>query len=120
MAKNIYDIKGIYQKELNEMNVKKIGYFFALKVLKKTKDSKYISVGYDARTNSSQLKEWLTVDFPIIKDIITVDGVRVVFENGWRLIRVSKTTPKLLTRFEAINEKTAIKYQNQSINLLQF
>lgn len=63
MAKSIfreYDIRGVYQKELNEINVKKIGYFFALEVLKKNKDAKYISVGYDARTHSPQLKEWLT------------------------------------------------------------
>lgn len=33
-------------------------------------------------------------NFPTIKDIITVDGVRVIFENGWGLIRASNTTPK--------------------------
>ena len=33
-----------------------------------------------------------------------VDGVRVVFENGWGLIRASNTTPVLVTRFEAQSE----------------
>ncbi|MBT4179183.1 MAG: phosphomannomutase/phosphoglucomutase, partial [Campylobacteraceae bacterium] len=28
-------------------------------------------------------------DFPIIKDIIDVDGVRVIFEDGWGLVRAS-------------------------------
>ncbi len=63
MAKSIfreYDIRGIFEKELNETNVKKIGYFFGLEVLKKVKDAIYISVGYDARTHSPILKEWLT------------------------------------------------------------
>lgn len=57
-------------------------------------------------------------DFPIIKDIITVDGVRVVFENGWGLIRASNTTPKLVTRFEAKDEKMALMYQNKLLELM--
>ena len=58
------------------------------------------------------------IDFPTIKDIITVDGVRVVFENGWGLIRASNTTPKLVTRFEAIDEKTALMYQEKLLELI--
>jgi phosphomannomutase/phosphoglucomutase len=41
------------------------------------------------------------LDFPDIKEIIDVDGVRVVFENGWGLVRASNTTPVLVTRFES-------------------
>jgi phosphomannomutase/phosphoglucomutase len=57
-------------------------------------------------------------DFPTIKDIITVDGVRVVFENGWGLIRASNTTPKLVTRFEANDKKTALNYQEKLLELI--
>ncbi|PIF04223.1 MAG: phospho-sugar mutase [Arcobacter sp.] len=57
-------------------------------------------------------------DFPKIKDIIDVDGVRVVFQNGWGLIRASNTTPKLVTRFEACDEKTALFYQKRLLELL--
>ena len=57
-------------------------------------------------------------DFPKIKDIITVDGVRVVFEKGWGLIRASNTTPKLVTRFEALDEETANMYQNRLLELI--
>ncbi len=35
------------------------------------------------------------------KDVITVDGVRAVFETGWGLIRASNTQPVLVMRFEA-------------------
>ena len=59
-------------------------------------------------------------DFPLIKNIIVVDGVRVVFENGWGLIRASNTTPKLVTRFEAIDKKTALHYQEQLLNLIKY
>jgi len=31
---------------------------------------------------------------------VTIDGLRVNFENGWGLIRASNTTPKLVLRFE--------------------
>lgn len=39
------------------------------------------------------------------KDIITVDGARVVFEHGWGLIRPSNTQPVLVLRFEADSEE---------------
>jgi len=40
-----------------------------------------------------------------IKDVITVDGVRVVFDNGWGLIRPSNTQPVLVLRYEADTEE---------------
>jgi len=57
-------------------------------------------------------------DFPHIKEIITVDGVRVVFNNGWGLIRASNTTPKLVTRFEANDKRNALRYQEKLLALL--
>ncbi len=48
---------------------------------------------------------------PTIHDIITIDGVRVVFTNGWALVRASNTQPVLVLRFEAESKKT--------LNLLQ-
>lgn len=35
------------------------------------------------------------------REVITVDGVRAIFENGWGLIRASNTQPVLVMRFEA-------------------
>lgn len=58
-------------------------------------------------------------DFPKIKDIITVDGVRVIFENGWGLVRASNTTPKLVTRFEANTEENAKIYENVLMKLFK-
>ena len=54
-----YDIRGIYNQELTESTVKRLGYYFALEVKKRVEDAKYISVGYDARVHSVQLQEWL-------------------------------------------------------------
>ncbi|HEY5594153.1 MAG TPA: phosphomannomutase/phosphoglucomutase [Nitrospiria bacterium] len=36
-----------------------------------------------------------------IRDLITLDGVRVVFDDGWGLVRASNTQPALVLRFEA-------------------
>jgi phosphomannomutase/phosphoglucomutase len=37
-------------------------------------------------------------------DVIDVDGVRVLFGDGWGLIRASNTQPIIVTRFEARSE----------------
>ena len=37
-------------------------------------------------------------------DIITIDGMRINFDDGWGLIRPSNTTPSLVLRFEASSQ----------------
>jgi len=39
----------------------------------------------------------------MLRDVITIDGVRAVFEDGWGLIRASNTQPALVLRFEAVS-----------------
>ncbi len=58
-------------------------------------------------------------DFPKIVDIIDVDGVRVIFEDGWGLVRASNTTPVLVTRFESTNQELAKVYENKINELIQ-
>jgi phosphomannomutase/phosphoglucomutase len=36
-----------------------------------------------------------------IRDVVTIDGIRVNFQDGWGLIRASNTQPALVLRFEA-------------------
>jgi phosphomannomutase / phosphoglucomutase len=36
-----------------------------------------------------------------LRDLITIDGVRAIFDEGWGLIRASNTQPALVLRFEA-------------------
>jgi phosphomannomutase/phosphoglucomutase len=38
-------------------------------------------------------------------DIIDIDGVRVLFDDGWGLVRASNTQPVLVLRFEAFSEE---------------
>jgi phosphomannomutase/phosphoglucomutase len=58
-------------------------------------------------------------DFPKILDIIDVDGVRVIFEKGWGLVRASNTTPVLVTRFESINQEDAKVYETKINELIK-
>ncbi|MDH5465717.1 MAG: phosphomannomutase/phosphoglucomutase, partial [Thiovulaceae bacterium] len=51
-----YDIRGIYEKELNEPIVKLIGYYLG-KEIKKHGD--YAAIGYDARSHSPILFNYL-------------------------------------------------------------
>jgi phosphomannomutase/phosphoglucomutase len=46
-----------------------------------------------------------------IRDVVTIDGIRVIFEDGWGLIRASNTQPALVLRFEASSPErlTAIR-----------
>jgi len=37
----------------------------------------------------------------IIRDVVTIDGIRVIFDDGWGLIRASNTQPALVLRCEA-------------------
>jgi phosphomannomutase / phosphoglucomutase len=39
----------------------------------------------------------------VLRDLITIDGVRAVFDGGWGLIRASNTQPALVLRFEAVS-----------------
>jgi phosphomannomutase / phosphoglucomutase len=49
-----YDIRGIYEKELNQESVTRIGYALASKI-----EGEYVAVGYDARSHSPILFEYL-------------------------------------------------------------
>jgi len=57
-------------------------------------------------------------DFPPIKSVVTIDGLRIIFEDGWALVRASNTTPVLVTRFEASSPQAAKRYQEAVMDLL--
>jgi len=46
-------------------------------------------------------------------ELITVDGLRVEFSDGWGLLRASNTTPAVVLRFEADNEEALTRIQQQ-------
>jgi phosphomannomutase / phosphoglucomutase len=44
-------------------------------------------------------------------EVIDVDGVRVLFDQGWGLLRASNTQPVLVMRFEAASQELLARYQ---------
>ena len=53
-----YDIRGIFQKELDQDMVTKIGYGLSSKF-----EGEFVAIGYDARSHSPKLFEWLSAGF---------------------------------------------------------
>jgi phosphomannomutase/phosphoglucomutase len=50
--------------------------------------------------------------------IITIDGLRAEFKEGWGLVRASNTTPTLVMRFEADDENALARIQQQFKKLI--
>ncbi len=50
---------------------------------------------------------------------IDIDGVRVIFPEGWGLLRASNTQPVLVMRFEAANEHLLKRYQSEVEQVLE-
>jgi phosphomannomutase/phosphoglucomutase len=46
----------------------------------------------------------VTETFKKSYEVIDIDGMRVVFDDGWGLVRASNTQPALVLRFEALSE----------------
>lgn len=44
---------------------------------------------------------------------IDIDGVRVIFDQGWGLLRASNTQPVLVMRFEAADQRLLQEYQQE-------
>lgn len=41
-----------------------------------------------------------------VRELVTIDGVRAIFDDGWGLIRASNTQPALVLRFEAVTAQS--------------
>lgn len=55
----------------------------------------------DRLANCAKTRQELGPAKLVICDLVTIDGVRAIFNDGWGLIRASNTQPALVLRFEA-------------------
>jgi len=62
--------------------------------------------------NDKELKEEII-------DIITIDGIRVIFKNGWGLVRASNTQPVLVLRFEGYTPEKRDLYRSKIEKMLK-
>jgi phosphomannomutase/phosphoglucomutase len=65
-----------------------------------------------------QLKAQLPRD-PQVRQMITIDGARVVFDDGWGLVRASNTQPALVLRFEATTPERLRAIQTWMVDRLR-
>jgi phosphomannomutase/phosphoglucomutase len=71
----------------------------------------------EIRIEVEEERKWEVVDralehFSQSYEVIDVDGVRVLFEGGWGLLRTSNTQPVIVARFEARNPERLAEIQN--------
>ncbi|MCW8929621.1 MAG: phosphomannomutase/phosphoglucomutase [Gammaproteobacteria bacterium] len=67
-----------------------------------------------ATNTSAEIMEKISADTSCFDDgeIITIDGIRVNYSDGWGLVRASNTTENLTLRFEADNEEALQRIAN--------
>lgn len=51
-------------------------------------------------------------------NILTIDGIKVLFDDGWALVRASNTGPNLTARFEARTKERLEEIQTEFTNLI--
>lgn len=51
-------------------------------------------------------------------NFLDIDGIKVLFDDGWALVRASNTGPNLTARFEAKTKERLEEIQNEFINLI--
>ena len=52
-------------------------------------------------------------------NFLTIDGVKVLFDDGWALVRASNTGPNITARFEASTEERLEKLQKEFISKIE-
>jgi len=65
------------------------------------------------------LVEKVTEYFREKYDVIDIDGVRILFDDGWGLVRASNTQPALVLRFEALTQERLEEIQNLVESVLE-
>ena len=53
-------------------------------------------------------------DDPAVHDVVTIDGVRARFADGWGLVRASNTQPALVMRCEACDRASSLRSRRRS------
>ena len=68
--------------------------------------------------NKFEIVEKFVANCTLEGEKISIDGLRINFDNGWGLLRASNTTPMLVMRFEGNTEENLIKIKNKFIKEL--
>jgi len=66
-----------------------------------------------------QVVERIAAHFRQTNNVIEIDGVRILFDRGWGLVRASNTQPVLVLRFEAQEKSLLEKYRAEVEGILE-
>ena len=66
-----------------------------------------------------QVVERMAAHFRQTHRVIEIDGVRILFDQGWGLVRASNTQPVLVLRFEAQEQSLLEKYRAEVEGILE-
>lgn len=77
----------------------------------------------EIRTDVTEESKWKIVEdvrehFNKEYDTIEIDGVRILFDDGWGLVRASNTQPVIVTRFEAKTKSRLNEIKNLVHNFI--
>lgn len=72
----------------------------------------------EIRIDVTEDQKWTVVSEALVYfkekyDVISVDGVRILFGDGWALLRASNTQPVIVARFEARSESRLIEIRTE-------
>ena len=72
----------------------------------------------EIRIDVTEDQKWTVVSEALVYfkekyDVISVDGVRILFGDGWALLRTSNTQPVIVARFEARSESRLIEIRTE-------
>lgn len=81
-----------------------------------TPELKFASLDDQKHQVIEQVKEYVLSKNYKMNDI---DGVKVLFDDGWALLRVSNTGPNITVRFEAETEKRLKELEQEFLSLLK-
>ncbi|HMN77143.1 MAG TPA: phosphomannomutase/phosphoglucomutase, partial [Burkholderiaceae bacterium] len=60
-----------------------------------------------------------TAKFPAARELITIDGVRAEYDDGFGLVRASNTTPVLVLRFEGHTREALERIEHEFLAALR-
>lgn len=93
------------------------------KVSEIIKEMPYYENTPEIRTDVTEDSKWKIVEdvrehFNKEYDTIEIDGVRILFDDGWGLVRASNTQPVIVTRFEAKTKSRLNEIKNLVHNFI--
>jgi len=77
-----------------------------------------VFIDYQDETKKQAVKKFVSLLKGKNYNLITIDGARVVFENGWALVRFSNTSPMIKIRFEGKTQEDLVKIEKEIIPLM--